>query len=199
MTSRMGQRLGNYCLLRLLDVGGFTEVYLGKHVYLDDGSHQSAADTPGRGRAGTLPSRSAHHCSFRPPPYCTGAGVRRGGRCPFPGHGLCAGWQLASAFPKAFRCYRQPSYLTSSRSPKVAYAQQLVHRRREAGEHAAGARRRGLAQRFWHRERPLLFRERSQEGSRRLVRGHRRSFLCFHVPHSLSRIDFEIQLLHPRG
>jgi hypothetical protein len=38
MTSRMGQQLGNYRLLRLLDVGGFAEVYLGEHVYLNTSS-----------------------------------------------------------------------------------------------------------------------------------------------------------------
>jgi serine/threonine protein kinase len=37
MTDRIGQQLGNYCLLRLLGQGGFAEVYLGEHTYL--GTH----------------------------------------------------------------------------------------------------------------------------------------------------------------
>jgi serine/threonine protein kinase len=34
MTDYIGQRLGNYQIIRLLGKGGFAEVYLGKHVHL---------------------------------------------------------------------------------------------------------------------------------------------------------------------
>jgi serine/threonine protein kinase len=34
MTDRIGQKLGNYHLVRLLVEGGFAEVYLGEHIYL---------------------------------------------------------------------------------------------------------------------------------------------------------------------
>src|SRR5437764_9594609 len=35
MVDRQGQQLGNYRLLRLLGRGGFAEVYLGQHLYLN--------------------------------------------------------------------------------------------------------------------------------------------------------------------
>ena len=35
MTDRVGQRLGNYRLVRMIGQGGFAEVYLGQHIYLD--------------------------------------------------------------------------------------------------------------------------------------------------------------------
>src|SRR5712692_4968347 len=35
MTARVGQQLGNYRLMQLLERGNFVEVYLGTHIYLN--------------------------------------------------------------------------------------------------------------------------------------------------------------------
>ncbi len=35
MSDRVGQQIGNYRIERLLGSGGFADVYLGKHIYLD--------------------------------------------------------------------------------------------------------------------------------------------------------------------
>ena len=35
MGDRTGGQLGNYKLIRLIGQGGFAEVYLGQHIYLD--------------------------------------------------------------------------------------------------------------------------------------------------------------------
>ena len=35
MTARVGQQLGNYRLMQLLERGNFAEVYLGAHMYLN--------------------------------------------------------------------------------------------------------------------------------------------------------------------
>src|SRR5437867_1602241 len=35
MTDRVGQQLGSYQLVRLMGTGGFAEVYLGQHIYLN--------------------------------------------------------------------------------------------------------------------------------------------------------------------
>ena len=35
MSDKAGQQLGNYQLIRLIGEGGFAQVYLGEHVYLD--------------------------------------------------------------------------------------------------------------------------------------------------------------------
>ena len=34
MADRVGQQIGNYCIIRLLGEGGFAEVYLGEHIHL---------------------------------------------------------------------------------------------------------------------------------------------------------------------
>ena len=45
MADRVGQRLGNYHLTRLLGRGGFAEVYLGEHIYLNTQTAIKVLDT----------------------------------------------------------------------------------------------------------------------------------------------------------
>ena len=61
MTSRVGQQFGNYSLLKLLGAGGFAEVYLGEHVYLNT----QAAITTVRIWPGFLRHFSLRDCADR--------------------------------------------------------------------------------------------------------------------------------------
>src|SRR5579885_2945837 len=45
MVDRVGQQLGNYRLVRLLGQGGFAEVYLGEHIYLETPAAIKVLDT----------------------------------------------------------------------------------------------------------------------------------------------------------
>jgi serine/threonine protein kinase len=45
MTDRVGQQLGNYRLIRLLGHGGFADVYLGEHIYLNTLAALKVLDT----------------------------------------------------------------------------------------------------------------------------------------------------------
>src|SRR6516165_3506985 len=45
MTDHVGQQLGNYRLIRLLGHGGFADVYLGEHIYLNTLAALKVLDT----------------------------------------------------------------------------------------------------------------------------------------------------------
>ncbi len=47
MYNRVGQQLGNYRLIQLLEQGNFASVYMGQHIHLNT---QAAVKVPHRGR-----------------------------------------------------------------------------------------------------------------------------------------------------
>ena len=62
MPDRSGQRLGNYRLVHLLGAGGFAEVYLGEHIYLEIVAAMKERDK----RVWLRPSRPERKTSFLP-------------------------------------------------------------------------------------------------------------------------------------
>ena len=103
MSDRIGQQLANYRLIRTLGQGGFADVYLGEHVYLNtpaaikvlqmrltDDDKQNFLD-----EARTI-ARLKHPSIVRILEYDVVDSI------PFPRHGVRSEWYLAPMSPKEY-------------------------------------------------------------------------------------------------
>src|SRR2546423_9310084 len=101
MSDRIGQQLGNYRLTHLLGQGGFADVYLGEHIYLNTKAAIKVLQTRLSNEAMADFQNGTHNCQSCSPAYCARAGFWGGQFDPVSRDGLRAERHAATIFPQS--------------------------------------------------------------------------------------------------